>query len=98
MRTLVSREGFYRRVYNAAKTNEASLLSQKGSCMKTIFNNKGRLTLYSLLAVAVLSFVVFLLFPILLHVNLPSFIGILALIAIIYVGGIVIQIRSGPPW
>ncbi len=90
----------YRRVYNEAEINEASLLSQKGSFMKTIFNNnnKGRLTLYSLLTVAVLSFIVFLLFPILLHVDLPSFIGIFALIGIIYFGGIVVQMRSGPPW
>jgi hypothetical protein len=95
---LCREKGSYRRVYNEAEIDEASLLSQKGNFMKTIFNNKGKFTLYSLFTVAILSFIVFLLFPILLHVDLPSLIGICALVGIIYFGGIVLQMRSGPPW
>ncbi len=78
--------------------NKVSLLSQKGNFMKTILNNKGKFALYSLLTVAVLSFIVSLLFPILLHIYLPPLIGISALVGIIYFGGIVLQMRSGPPW
>lgn len=82
-----------RRIYN-----KASLLSQKGNFMKTLLNNKGKYTLYSLLTLSVISFIFFLLFPVLLHIDLPSVIGISALVGILYFGGIVIQMRSGPPW
>jgi hypothetical protein len=79
--------------------NEASLL-QKDNAMKTIFNvnSRGRTILYILFAVAVLSFAAFLLVPLLFSMTIPSFVGIAALIGIVLFGGIIIQMRSGPPW
>ena len=68
--------------------------------MKTIFNinNRGKSTLYILFAVAVLSFAALLLFPMLLHVDISPLAPIFALICIVFLGGILIQMRSGPPW
>ncbi len=68
--------------------------------MKTIFNvnSRGRTVLYILFAIAALSFAAFLLLPFLFSISIPSFVGIAALIGIVLFGGILIQMRSGPPW
>ncbi len=66
--------------------------------MKTIFNNRRKSTLYILFAVATLSFVVLLLGPILFHVDSSPLALTIALIFMVFLGGIVIQMRSGPPW
>jgi hypothetical protein len=68
--------------------------------MKTIFNsnNRGKSTLSILLAVAVLSFVVLLFFSKLLPENIFFLALFFALISIMFLGGILIQVRSGPPW
>ena len=76
------------------------LLLQKGDFMKTIFNsnNRGKSILSILFAVAVLSFAALLLLPILLHVDISFLAPIVALMCIVFLGGILIQMRSGPPW
>ena len=68
--------------------------------MKTIFNSnhKGKSTLYILLAVAVLSFVVLLFIPKLLSENIFLLALFFTLTSIMFLGGILIQVRSGPPW
>ena len=70
--------------------------------MKTIFNNnnRGKSTLYILFAVAILSFVALPFFPNLLHMNMDIWLLVLALdiISIMFLGSLIIQIRSGPPW
>ena len=71
---------------------------QKGGFMKNIFESKGRFILYSLFAVAVLSFAVLLLFSILLHENISPFALIVSFMCIMVLSGIIIQKRSGPPW
>ena len=71
---------------------------QKGDFMKTIFNNGRKSTLYILFAVATLSFAVLLLGPILFHVDSSPFALTFAFICIVFLGGIIIQMRSGPPW
>ena len=80
--------------------NETSVLLRKGSFMKTRFNSndKGNLTIYILFAVAIITFAAFLLSPLLLHVYIPTFVAIVALIGIVFLGGILMQMRSGPPW
>jgi hypothetical protein len=78
--------------------HRASLLLQEGDFMKTIFNNRRKSILYVLFAVATLSFAALLLGPILLGVGSSPFALIFALICIVFLGGIVIQMRSGPPW
>ena len=65
--------------------------------MKTIFNNKRKSTFYILFAVATLSFAVLLLGPILFHVDSSPFALTFAFICIVFFGGIIIQMRSGPP-
>ena len=66
--------------------------------MKTIFNNRRNFTLYVLFAVATLSFAVLLLGPILFHVDSFPLALTFAFICMVFFGGIVIQMRSGPPW
>jgi uncharacterized membrane protein len=67
--------------------------------MKTIFNsnNRGKSILYILFAVAVLSFAALFLFPILLHGDFSP-LALIPLMGIVFLGGIIIQMRSGPPW
>ena len=74
--------------------------SERGDFMKTIFNsnNRGRSIIYVLFAVAILSFVAFFLFPLLFSIALPPFVGIVAFLCIMLFGGIVVQMRSSPPW
>ena len=71
---------------------------QKGDFMKTIFNNRRKSTLYILFAVATISFAVLLLGPILFHVDSFPLALTFAFIFMVFLGGIVIQMRSGPPW
>jgi hypothetical protein len=68
--------------------------------MKTIFNsnNRGKSILYILFAVAVLSFAALLLFPILLHGDISPLALLIPLMGIMFFGGILIEMRSGPPW
>jgi hypothetical protein len=68
--------------------------------MKTIFNsnNRGKSTLYILFAVALLSFAVLLLFSGLLPENIFLLALFFTLTSIMFLGGILIQVRSGPPW
>jgi hypothetical protein len=67
---------------------------------ETIFNskNRGKSILYMLFAVAVLSFAALLLIPMVLHVDISLLAPIVALMGIVLLGGILIQMRSGPPW
>ena len=68
--------------------------------MKTIFNskNRGKSTLYILFAVAILSFAVLLLCQIVFHVDISPLALTIAFIGIVFFGGLIIQVRSGPPW
>jgi hypothetical protein len=93
-------KGSDRRVYTQADRNEALLVLQKGGFMKTIFNsnNRGKSTLYILFAVAVLSFAALLLLPLLLGVDISPLALLFALMCIMFLGGILIQMRSGSPW
>ena len=67
--------------------------------MKTMFNsnNRGKSILSIFFAVAVLSFAALLLLPMLLHVDISPF-ALIPLMGIVFFGGILIQMRSGPPW
>jgi hypothetical protein len=73
---------------------------QKGNFMKTIFNknDRGKFTLYILFAVAILSFVVLFLCENLIPANVFLLSLTFILMCIMFMGGIIIQIRSGPPW
>lgn len=66
--------------------------------MKNLLNNKRDLTLYILFAVATLLFVVLLFCQILFHVDISPLAPALAVICMLFFGGIIVQIRSGPPW
>lgn len=67
--------------------------------MKNMFNinNRGKSILYLLFAVALLSFAALLLFPMLLHGDISPF-ALIPFMGIVFLGGILIQIKSGPPW
>lgn len=66
--------------------------------MKSMFKNRRNVTIYSLLAVCVLSFLVLLLMSLYLHTTAsPVGLGI-ALIGIVFFGSLAIALRSGPPW
>jgi predicted ABC-type exoprotein transport system permease subunit len=67
--------------------------------MKTIFqrNNRRTFTISLLFTLSMLSFVVLLLCPIVFHLNIAG-LAIIALIGIVFLGGILIQMRSSPPW
>jgi hypothetical protein len=75
-------------------------LLQKGRFMKIIFNsnNRGKATLYILFGVAVISFALLLVFSMLLHMDVSPLVLMFALIGMLFFGGILIQMRSGPPW
>ena len=77
-----------------------SLVPGKGLYMKTIFNrnNREKLTLYMLFSLAMLSFVVLLLCEMLFHVDVSPLALLCTLIGIMFFGGLIIQMRSGPPW
>ena len=68
--------------------------------MKALFNsnNRGKLTLYILFAVAILALVVLLLIQMLFHVSISLLVFLFIFMCIMFVGGFIIQIRSGPPW
>lgn len=66
--------------------------------MKTIFNNKRNLALYTLFAVAILSYVALLVCRGLFHMNISLLLLTLSFICIIFFGSLIIQIRNGPPW
>lgn len=68
--------------------------------MKTIFNrnNRGKFTLSLLFTLAFLSFVVLLLCQIVFHLNISLLVPTGAFIGIVFFGGLLIQVRSGPPW
>ena len=73
---------------------------QKGYVMKTIFssNNRGKTTLYILFAVTVLSFVALFFCSSLLPQGISLLALTLTLIAMVFLGGLIIEMRSGPPW
>ena len=77
-----------------------SLVPGKGVYMKTIFNrtNRGKFTLYMLFSLAMLSFVVLLLCQMLFHVDVSLLALICPLMGMMFFGGLIIQMRSGPPW
>ncbi len=68
--------------------------------MKTIFknNNRGKSTLYVLFALAILSFVVLFFCETLIPVYVFYLSLTFILVCIMSMGGLIIQIRSGPPW
>ena len=68
--------------------------------MKTIFSrrNRGKKTLYILFAVAVIAFAVGLFGSHLLPQSIVPLILILSVIGMMFLGGLIIQMRSGPPW
>ena len=68
--------------------------------MKTIFsrNNKGKTILYTLFAVSVLTFVALLFFSRFLPQSIYLLTLILSLIGIMFLGSLIIEMRSGPPW
>lgn len=68
--------------------------------MKTIFksNNRGKVALYLLFAVFVLSFVALLFCSSLLPGGISLLALVLTLIGIMFFGSLIIQMRSGPPW
>ena len=68
--------------------------------MKSIFNknNRGKSTLYILFALAILTFVVLFLLHNLIPANVFVLSLIFILICIMFVGGLIIQLRRGPPW
>ena len=73
---------------------------QKGHSMKTIFksNNRGKVTLYLLFAVSVLSFVALMFCSSLLPPGI-AYIGLLLTLAgTVFLGGLIIDMRNGPPW
>ena len=65
--------------------------------MKTIFTNRRKFTLSILFAVATLSFAVLLLCQFLLQVDISPLAPTFALICMLFFGGILLQMRSGPP-
>jgi hypothetical protein len=68
--------------------------------MKTIFNsnNRGKATLYILFAVAVLSFVALFFYSSLLPGGIFLLAILFTLTGMMVFGGLIIQMRSGPPW
>ncbi len=74
--------------------------TQRGNFMKTIFknNNRGKSTLYVLFALAILSFVVLFFCETLIPVYVFYLSLTFILVCIMSMGGLIIQIRSGPPW
>lgn len=92
----MAREGLLQR----QNRNKASLVLQKGGCLKTIFkrNNRGKFTLFLLFSLSILAFAVLLLCQIVFHMNISLLALTCTLIGITFFGGLLIQIRSGPPW
>jgi hypothetical protein len=78
----------------------SSLIDSERQFMKTIFknNNRGRSTLYILFALAFLALVVLFFCANLIPVYVYTLIFTFILICIMSMGGLIIQIRSGPPW
>lgn len=69
--------------------------------MKTIFTgkNKGKVSpLYILFAIAVLSFVAVFFYSSLLPRSIFMLVLLISLIAMMFLGGLIIDKRSGPPW
>ena len=68
--------------------------------MKTIFtrNNRGKATLYIFFAVAFLSFVAVFFCSSWLPQSIFFLVLILALLGMMFFGGLIMQMRSGPPW
>jgi len=68
--------------------------------MKTIFNsnNRGKAILYILFAVAVLSFAALFFCSRLLPQGIFLLALLFTLMCIMFLGGLIIQMRSGPPW
>jgi high-affinity Fe2+/Pb2+ permease len=82
------------------KEIETALVLQKGHFMKTIFtrNNRGKAILYILLAVAVLALVALFFCSSLLPQSIFFLALTLILMGIMFLGSLIIQVRSGPPW
>ena len=99
MRTLVSREELLQKGLQRSRDKRSVSIASEGNFMKTIFNsnNRGKSILYILFALAVLSFAALLLFPILLHGDISP-LALIPLMGIVFLGGLLIQMRSGPPW
>jgi hypothetical protein len=68
--------------------------------MKTIFSrkNRGKNTLYILFAVAILTFAALPFLSHLLSQGIFLLILTLTLLGMMFLGGLIIQMRSGPPW
>ncbi len=73
---------------------------QKEILMKSIYskNTRGKTILYVLLALSVLSFIVLFLIGKLIPENVFLLLLMLDLMCIMLTGGLIIGIRSGPPW
>jgi hypothetical protein len=66
--------------------------------MKNIFNNRSNSTIYILFTVSILSFAVLLLCQMFFRVDVSPFVLVITLLCTMFFGGILMQIRSGPPW
>ena len=87
-------------VSNESDKNETPLLLQKARFMQAVFNsnNRGKLILYVIFAVAVVSFIALLLFIQGLPTSIWSLALLFDLVCIVFLGGILIDVRRGPPW
>jgi len=66
--------------------------------MKTILNDKRKFTLYILFSVAILSFAILLFSSSFLPKEVFNLVLVVDLICIMFLGSLIIHIRSGPPW
>ena len=68
--------------------------------MKTIFSrrNRGKNTLYILFAIAILTFASLLFLWHLLPEDISLLTLTLSLLGMMFFGGLILQMRSGPPW
>ncbi len=68
--------------------------------MKNIFTskNRGKITLYILFAIAILSFVALIFYSSWLPADIFPLALLITLLAMVFTGGLIIQMRSGPPW
>ncbi|GAC1360256.1 MAG: hypothetical protein NVSMB38_44140 [Ktedonobacteraceae bacterium] len=65
---------------------------------KPIFNNKRKVTIYSLFAVSIFAFLLLFLVPLFLHMALPTFGLFLAYTGVMFFGCLAAQLRRDTLW